>query len=103
MSGRPGCDLSTGGKSSEARRRRSISQSSERKVEAGAEGQGTLRRSLSGYFTASEDFSESDDEMPKADHSEAKLKSAMKYRTPSDDSRRPVSYTHLTLPTNREV
>ena len=56
------------------------------------EGQGTLRRSLSGYFTASEDFSETDDETPKADHSEAKLKSAMKYRTPSDDSRRQIKF-----------
>ena len=79
MPRRPGHDLSTGGKSSEVRRRRSISRTSERKVEFGAEGQGTLRRSLSGYFTASEDFSESEDETPKADHSEVKIKSAMKY------------------------
>ena len=96
MSKRPGRDLSTGGKSSEARRRRSISRSFERKVETGVEGQGTLRMSLSGHFTASEDFSESDDETPKVDHSEAKLKSAMKYRTPSDDSRRQIKFRTTT-------
>jgi len=88
---RPERDLNTRGQSSEARRRRSISQSSERKVKVDEE-PGTLRRSLSGYFTASEDFSETDDETPKADHSEPILKSAIKYRTPSDDSRRQIKF-----------
>ena len=72
VSERPERDLNTGRQSSETRRRCSISQRSERKVEADEEPE-TLRRSLSGYFTASEDFSETDDETPKAGHSGSKL------------------------------
>ena len=85
-------DLSTGRRSLETRRRRSTSRSSERKGEVDDE-PATLRRSISGYFTASEDFSETDDETPKADRSESKLlKSSMRCRSPSAAARRCIEF-----------
>jgi len=53
----------------------------------------TLHRSMSGYFKASEEFSETDDETPKPGRSESKLlKSAIRWRSPSTGAWRRIEF-----------